>query len=165
MGLTTQALHALAYRQGLDTTLQLLQYLKESGLIMKTVVNVAISCVFFFCVATVWAQNLDELKNTTPEERAAVLTQKMTKSLSLDEKTSTEVSVINLKYAKETQTLMESNGPQLQKLMTFRKNSEAKDAELKAILTPEQYSEYLEGKSAMEARGKESLLEKFQNAH
>lgn len=108
---------------------------------------------------------LDDLKNTTPEERAAALTEMMQSSLSLDEKTATAVSGINLKYAKETQTLMDSSGPQLGKLMTFRQNAQAKDAELKGVLTPEQYSLYEQKKDEMQAQMKQKLMEKYQASH
>jgi hypothetical protein len=90
---------------------------------------------------------MDELKNTTPEERAQLQNKWMDSNLSLDAKTSATVADINLKYAKETQSLMDSGGPNLQKLMTFRKNSQAKDAELKAIFTPAQYTLYEQKKS------------------
>ncbi len=125
----------------------------------------AIACAVLLCVSTFAVAQLDELKDTTPEQRASTLTDMMTRELSLDEKTSTAVSGINLEYAQKTQALMESNGPQLQKLMTFRKNADAKNAELKAVLTPQQYSEYLERKSEMEAMGKQKLLEKLEATH
>jgi hypothetical protein len=57
---------------------------------------------------------------------------------------------------------MDSSSPRLQKLMTFRQNSQAKDAELKSILTPEQYQLYEQKKSEMEATLKQKLAEKYQ---
>jgi hypothetical protein len=105
---------------------------------------------------------MDDLKNTTPEERAAALTKMMQGSLSLDEKTTDAVSAINLKYAKETQALMDSSGPKLAKLMTFRQNSEAKEAELKGVLTPEQFSLYEQKKDEMQATMKQKMKEKYE---
>jgi hypothetical protein len=132
---------------------------------MQKLVCLAIACACLLLAPTFAFAQLDELKDTTPEQRASALTEMMTRTLSLDEKTSASVSGINLEYAEKTQALMESAGPQLQKLMTFRKNSEAKDAELKAVFTPLQYSEYLEKKSEIEAMGKQKLLQKFESAH
>lgn len=126
---------------------------------MKNVIR--LMAVLLLVPALAMAQ-LDDLKNTTPEERAAALTKMMQSSLSLDEKTTTAVSGINLKYAKETQTLMDSSGPQLGKLMTFRQNAQAKDAELKGVLTPEQYSLYEQKKDEMQAQMKQKLMEKYQ---
>lgn len=42
--------------------------------------------------------------------------------------------------------------------MTFRKNSDAKDAEIKAVLTPEQYNLYQQKKSEMEETVKQKLM-------
>jgi hypothetical protein len=127
-----------------------------------------ISLVLGFTVllaATLAVAQMDELKNSTPEERATLQTDWMKTNLALDDKTTTAVSAINLKYAQETQTLMDSQEPRLGKLMTFRKNSEAKDAEIKALLTPEQFSQYEQKKSELEDMVKQKLKEKYQASH
>jgi hypothetical protein len=129
---------------------------------MKDLVSFVLRCVLLVSIPAFATAQMDDLKNTTPEERSGMLTKMMQSSLTLDEKTSAAVSDINLKYAKETQTLMDSSSPRLQKLMTFRQNSQAKDAELKSILTPEQYQLYEQKKSEMEATLKQKLAEKYQ---
>ena len=95
----------------------------------------------------------------------------MQSNLTLDEKTTRSVSDINLKYAKETQTLMDSSGPQLGKLMTFRKNAQAKDAELKGVLTPAacdpasaRAREELQGNFQMEANECHNAKQQLVNA-
>ena len=108
---------------------------------------------------------MDALKNTTPEERAAALTKMMQSDLTLDDKVTPSVSEINLKYAKETQALMDSSGPQIGKLMAFKKNAQAKDAELQSVLTPAQYSLYEQKKAEMEATLKQKMMEKHQASH
>lgn len=115
-------------------------------------------------VSSLAAAQMEELKNSMPEERAALQTNWMKSNLSLDEKATAAVSAINLKYANETQALLDSEGPKLGKLMTFRKNSDAKDAEIKAALTPEQYSQYAQKKSEMEDMVKQKIREKYQAA-
>lgn len=117
----------------------------------------------FFIPALAMAQ-MEELKNSTPQERATLQTEMMKSALSLDEKASTTVAQINLKYANETQALMDSSSPKFEKLISFRKNSQAKDAELKAILTPEQYSLYEQKKAEIEAKMKQKIIEKHQSA-
>jgi hypothetical protein len=129
---------------------------------MKKRALLILSFALLFFMPAVAVAQMDEMKNTTPQERATALTHMMQKDLSLDEKASTAVSEINLKYAKETQALMESSSPQLQKLMTFRSNAKAKDAELKGVLTPQQYSQYEQKKSEMEATVKQKMMEKYQ---
>jgi hypothetical protein len=46
--------------------------------------------------------------------------------------------------------------------MAFKENSSAKDAELKAIFTPEQYSLYEQKKSEMESTVMQKIKEKHQ---
>jgi hypothetical protein len=137
-----------------DTEIQGMKYFL--GLVLSSV-------VLLFSPSVTWAQ-MDELKNSTPEQRAQLQTQWMESNLSLDSKASATAADINLKYAKETQSLMDSSSPGFQKLMTFRKNSAAKDGELKAILTPEQYTLYEQEKSEMEAMVKQKIKEKHQAA-
>jgi hypothetical protein len=122
---------------------------------------ISLMAILLLVPALAMAQ-MDELKNTTPEERAAALTKMMDSSLSLDEKTSAAVSEINLKYAKETQALMDSSGPKLGKLMTFRQNAQAKDEELKGVLSPEQYALYEQKKDEMQATMKQKMKEKYE---
>ena len=52
----------------------------------------------------------------------------------------------------------------MQKLMAFRQDSSAKDGELKAILTPGQYTLYEQKKSEIGAMVKQKIMDKQQNA-
>tara|TARA_R110002073_G_scaffold94635_1_gene219968 strand:- start:475 stop:873 length:399 start_codon:yes stop_codon:yes gene_type:complete len=107
---------------------------------------------------------MGDFKNTTPQERADKMTSAMQSDLSLDEATTKAVAEINLKYAEEAQTVMDSSGTQFGKAMTFKKSEQAKDAELKAVLSPEQYSKYEEKKSALREAMKQKFMEKRQSA-
>jgi hypothetical protein len=129
---------------------------------MKKIVRLMLSCVLMLFVPALAMAQMDGLKNSTPEERATMLTSMMQSELTLDEKATSAVSDINLKYARETQTLMDSSGTQFGKVMTFRKNELAKSTELKGVLTPEQYSLYEQKKSAMQETLKQKLKEKHQ---
>ncbi len=124
---------------------------------MKMLRSVALGFALALFVPVLAIAQMDFLKNSTPEERATKLTDMMKSELSLDEKTTAAVADINLKYAKEAQTLMDSSGTQFGKIMTFRKNEEAKDAELKEVLSPGQYSQYEEKKSEMREAVKQKL--------
>lgn len=122
-------------------------------------------CSLLLLLTPVFASaKMDEIRNSTPEQRAQMQTKWMESNLSLDSAASASVSAINLKYARETQALISSDTPKFQKLMTFRKNSEAKDGELKSLFTPEQYSLYQQKKSEMEAQLKQKIMEKHQAA-
>jgi hypothetical protein len=131
---------------------------------MKKVASLILSCALVFFVPALALAQMEELKNSTPEERAAVQTQWMQNNLSLDAQATNAVSAINLEYAKETQKLQDSDSSKLDKLMTFKRNSQAKAAELKAILTPEQYALYQQKRSEMEDAVRKKLKEKYQSA-
>lgn len=131
---------------------------------MRAIVKLAISAVLALVLPAVAVAQLEDIKKSTPEQRAQMQDEWMQSNLSLDEKISESVSAINLKYAKETQALAAAPGADFKKLMTFRGNAQAKDAELKGILTAEQYSTYEQKKSEMEAQVKQKLQEKHQAA-
>lgn len=107
---------------------------------------------------------MDPLKDTTPAQRAAMQTKWMETNLSLDAKTSASVSAINLKYAQENETLVSTDEPKFKKLMAFKEHSDAKNAELKGIFNPEQYSLYEQKKSEMEAAVMQKVKEKYESA-
>ena len=129
---------------------------------MKIVFSVVLTWALVMFVPALAMAQMEELKNSTPEERATMLTKMMQSELSLDEKATTAVSDINLEYAKEAQALMDSSGTKFGKIMTFRNNAKAKDAELEGVLTPEQYSLYEQKKSEMQDTAKQTLKEKYQ---
>lgn len=131
---------------------------------MKKMISFVLSCALVMFVPAMAMAQMEQLKNSTPQERATMLTNMMQSELSLDEKATTAVSDINLKYAKETQALLDSSGTQFGRIMTFRKNAKAKDVELEGVLTPEQYSLYEQKKSAMQDAVKQKLKEKQQAA-
>ena len=128
---------------------------------MQNLVSLAFSFALLLPIPQLSLAQMDELKNTTPEQRAQMQTKWMQSNLSLDAKTSASVSDINLKYAKENGALMSTQEPKFQKLMAFKKNSDAKDAELEAIFTPEQYSLYEQKKSEME----QTIIQKAKEKH
>lgn len=129
---------------------------------MKNILSLVFSCALLLSLPQLALAQMDQLKDTTPEQRAQMQTKWMESNLSLDAKTSASVSAINLKYAKETESLMGTNEPKFKKLMAFKENSSAKDAELKAIFTPEQYSLYEQKKSEMESTIMQKIKEKHQ---
>ena len=131
---------------------------------MKTLIGQVLACFMLLSVSVIASAQMDELKNSTPEQRAEMQTQWMKSNLALDSKASASASAINLKYAKETQALVSSDSSKLQKLQSFRKNSQTKDAELKSVFTPEQYTLYEQKKSEMRAQLKQKIAEKHQAA-
>ncbi len=129
---------------------------------MNRIVKLAITAALALVLPAVAMAQIDEIKNSTPEQRAEMQDEWMQSNLSLDAETSASVSAINLKYAKETQALAASPGPDFKKLMSLRSNAQAKDAELKGVFTAEQYTQYEQKKSEMKAQIKQQLKEKHQ---
>ncbi|MEM8562765.1 MAG: hypothetical protein AAGF57_11055 [Pseudomonadota bacterium] len=131
---------------------------------MKTIFKLITASVLLLALpATSFAQ-MSELKNSTPEQRAEIQDKWMQDNLSLDAKTTEAVSAINLKYANETQTLIDSDSPNLQKLKSFRSSAKAKDSELEEVLSAEQYSQYEAKKSELQAQIRQQLQERRQAA-
>ena len=89
----------------------------------------------------------------TPEERATALTEWMKTNLQLTPDQEGSIQAINLKYANQNEELRNSGKSRMQKLNTLKSNDKAKDKELKAILTEDQFKTY-------ESR-KEEVREKF----
>jgi hypothetical protein len=129
---------------------------------MRMIVKLAITAAMALILPTGAIAQMDQIKNSTPEQRAEMQDDWMQSNLSLDAKTSETVAAINLKYAEKTQALMESDSAKFKKLMTFRDNFQAKDAEIEAVLTPEQYNQYEQKKSAMKAQMKQKMQERQQ---
>ncbi len=85
------------------------------------------------------AQNLDTLAKASPEQRANVQTEFMAKRLSLSADQRTKVAAINLAYAQKAQPILTGSEGTLRKMHALRDLESKKDAELKAVLTPEQF--------------------------
>ena len=128
---------------------------------MKGLIRLALAGLLLTCFSQnlIFAQG-DELKNTTPEERAEFLTQWMQSELSLDSAVVPVVYDINLKYSKKNQKIMDSGDQKIQKYKSFKATSEAKDSELKNIFTLEQYNLYQEKKDELRQKMKERYRQK-----
>ena len=107
-----------------------------------------------FTQSLAFAQD-NEVKKSTPEDRATFLTQWMQSELSLDSTVVSAVYDINLKYAKKNQAIMDSDDLKFQKYKGIKASSDAKDLELKNIFTTGQYDLYQEKKSELREKMKE----------
>jgi Spy/CpxP family protein refolding chaperone len=89
--------------------------------------------------------------NASPEDRAKRLTLMMKDNLSLTAAQEPKVADINLKYAKKNEEIRKIADTTARR-KTFQSTNKQKDAELKAILTPEQFKTYLKLAEEMKAR-------------
>ena len=128
---------------------------------MKKQIFILILSIMFILIGSLaMSQDREDLKNSTPEERAQFQTEWMMTELSLDSAIVPVVYKINLKYSRENQSLAKSGGSRLQKYRELKANSSAKDKELKGILSKEQYKLYLEKKEQMKSNIKKRIQEK-----
>ena len=90
-----------------------------------------------------------QLAKIPPNVRAGAQTEFMTKKLSLTPQERTQVEAINLKYANQMQPVLEGSGGPLQRMREAKRIDEAKDAELKGVLTPQQFQGYVAAKEEL----------------
>lgn len=83
---------------------------------------------------------------STPEERAQYHTDWMKADLKLTAEQEEKVHEINLKYAREAETIKSDGGSRMSKMKQAKSLIDQKDAELKPILTDEQYALFQEKK-------------------
>ncbi|OJV22629.1 MAG: hypothetical protein BGO21_05595 [Dyadobacter sp. 50-39] len=96
-----------------------------------------------------------QLMDKPAEERAAFQTKRMTTSLKLDSAQALKVAGINLRYAQRMDPLIQGNGTRMSKLKAVRTMQKEKEAELKQVLTREQFDQFKEQQQAMRDEIKE----------
>lgn len=99
------------------------------------------------------AQDPAQLAKVPPRERATIQTTFLADALHLSDEQRAKVDAINLKYAEQMQPLLQGSTWTL--MREGKKVDEAKDADLRAVLTPEQFQTYLGVKDALRDRLKQ----------
>ena len=84
----------------------------------------------------------EKLAATTPEQRASQQTAQMKKRLSLTAEQEPTIAAINLKYAQQMQPILETGERNRQTMQQVKAMTKSKDADLKAVLTAEQYTQF-----------------------
>jgi hypothetical protein len=113
---------------------------------------------FFFLLASLLslsalAQN-DLRKNTTPEQRAEHQTRQLTKQLGLSTEQSQRLQALNLRWA-QTMNSLRTEGARPER-GSLRAMQQSHEADLKAVLTPEQWTTY----ERLRAERREKLRER-----
>ena len=127
---------------------------------MKKNRRIFISLIAYLFILT--NSNAQE-KNIPPAaDRAAKLTEWMKTNLQLTADQVAPVQEINLKYANKMDDLRKSSKGRRGKMQTLKNDNKAKDAELKKILTADQYKIYLAKKEEIKKKFKEEMKEKKQ---
>lgn len=94
--------------------------------------------------APAWSQDPSQLAKVPPSVRAGIQTDFMAQKLQLSAEQRTQVEAINLKVANQMQPLLEGSTWTL--MREAPKVDEAKDGELRAVLTPQQFDTYVASK-------------------
>ena len=116
--------------------------------IKKTVAGMAL--VLLMIPLTGKAQ---QFKNMTPEQRATQQTEHLMEELSLDPVQSDRIEVINLRYAYEIEAARKS-GDRYSMRETMTAINAQKAEEYQAVLTEQQFDEFLELRDEMQAKMK-----------
>ena len=95
------------------------------------------------------AADLDALKDTTPAERAKAQTAMMKTKLGLTDAEAAKVGPINMKYAERMEPIIKGSEGPLKRMEAVRTVEQAKEAELKGVLTPDQFTKFEADKHEM----------------
>jgi hypothetical protein len=101
------------------------------------------------CAASAMAADLDALKDTTPAERAKAQTAMMKGKLGLTDAEVAKVGPINMKYAEKMEPIIKGDKLPLMKMKDMREVEGQKEAELKGILTADQFTKFEASKEEM----------------
>jgi|SRR5262249_42596118 len=104
----------------------------------------------------------ERLANSTPEMRAKIQTEFMTKKLGLKADQIPKVQEINLKYAQKMEPVLKGNEGPLVKMRAAKAIDQDKEAELGKVLSKEQYQQYLASKEEMREKLEQRIEEKRQ---
>ena len=116
------------------------------ALVRKSLVLVLVS-VF---VINVSAQNPNRKSRMTEEDRAAKRTEMMTKQLDLTADQQAKIKEINLRHSQQTTNQQRQvREERRQNRENMKSKMAARDAEIKQVLTPEQYEKWQEKKQEM----------------
>jgi hypothetical protein len=126
--------------------------------VTRHVLTASVMIATLLYAVTVFAQ-MDELRNTTPAQRAKLQTAFMKMKLNLAPEQMKVVMGINLKYAQKMDPILKGNEGKLRKAAQARAIDEAKDNELQGVLSGEQYQAYMTSKEEMRRR----MVEKLKN--
>ena len=100
---------------------------------------------------------LDELKNTTPEERASLQTELMNSMLALTSEQTQAVADLNLQYAKRMEPIIKGSSNSLTKMFEMRKINNEKETELKRILSSQQWEKFDASRDEMRQQFEERI--------
>jgi len=88
-------------------------------------------------------------KDTTPAERAKAQNAMMRSRLGLTDEQASRVAALNQKYAEKMEPVIKGSSGPLVKMREVKEIEQQKEAELKQVLSPEQFEKFLAAKDQM----------------
>jgi hypothetical protein len=119
----------------------------------KTAVTITLIFSLMFAATHLFAQS--ELKEMPADQRAKLQTERMTTSLKLDEGQIEKVGQINLKYAQKMDPVIQGAGSKMSRFKTFKSINKDKEAELKGVLTIQQFEQFQKQQQEMKDKLRE----------
>lgn len=128
---------------------------------MKLLMNVFFVAIVLFTSNNIFAQNKSGHKpERTPETMSQRNADRMKADLNLNDEQTKKVYEVNLKYNKERQANhAKREQERSEKMATAKKKKDQKNAELKKILTADQYSKMIQNQDAKKEKMKEKRQE------
>jgi hypothetical protein len=117
-------------------------------MILRTIARAALVLTILAAMPAA-AADLAALKDTTPAERAKAQTAMMTSKLGLSEAEAAKVAPINLRYAERMEPIIKGSEGPLVRMESMRGVEKAKEAELKGVLTADQFTKFEASKEEM----------------
>ncbi|HCN50374.1 MAG TPA: hypothetical protein DIT10_15010 [Chryseobacterium sp.] len=117
-------------------------------ILKQKLLPILITAFLYMTLANVTAQT-KKLQDSTPEQRAKMLTEWMTSKLTLNAKQVEQVSALNLQYARKNDPILKSNEGKLSKFKKLKALQKEKSNALIQILDAGQYKKYEEIKDQM----------------
>lgn len=108
------------------------------------------------------ADMMDNLKKTTPKERATIQTGFLKSKLGLSPEETAKVEAINLKYAEKAEPVIQGSEGPFAKMRQMKEIQSEKDAEMQATLSPAQFQAYEAAKDEMKQKFEEAVAKKMQ---
>ncbi|QXP84992.1 hypothetical protein [Methylococcus sp. Mc7] len=128
---------------------------------MNHVIKTALRLGLFLAIALSTAarsDDFDQLKATTPVQRAAAQTEYMKSHLALTDAQIPKIAALNQKYAEQMEPVIRGTDGGLGKMLKAKAIQENKDAELRQILTPAQFDSFESSKDEMREAVKRVLM-------
>ncbi len=123
-------------------------------------IGLLVAAMSLLIVVAAGAQNeMEKLKSSTPDERARLQTEMMKVKLGLTPDQTPKVAAINQKYAQRMEPIIKGQERPLMRLRQMREVGQAKEAELKGVLSPEQFQKYLAEKQEMREKFEDKLIQ------